>query len=209
MKKKLALILILSSFILWFFISKTQKSPKLQKNKLTSKQMKSITTNSIPSTSLKKASNIAKIDEDTKATILIPQAKISQELLKNCNFNIQNKKITREYHFGKNVHFSKNNTVYRTRFLLTEGQQSQVYRVINFKEDSDGFPQIISHQDYGLESEALNAFKKSYQNHKIEFEDQDSTAEFESGEILKTTFENGSPLKYQLITNQQVCEGEF
>jgi len=114
------------------------------------------------------------------------------QLANEINEDEKDENIQAVEEFGHNLHFKKNGEIYRIRIFTEDSAEGSYQKLVYFKEDSDGFPEIIPIQ----EEESINPSQKQINSYldsaQIIYESQDLNIQLTSGKAFSVTLENGT-----------------
>lgn len=95
--------------------------------------------------------------------------------------------------FAENTHFKKNGEVYRIRVFVEDGQNTSFKKLVFFKEDEDGFPQIISTK--GLINPSKEQIAELLKGGEVIHREADISIELKDGRSFNYSEVNGEIVK--------------
>ena len=114
------------------------------------------------------------------------------QLANEINDNEKDENVQAVELFGHNLHFKKNGEIYRIRIFTEDSTEGSYQKLVYYKEDSEGFPEIIPIQ----EAESINPSKKQINSYldsaQVIYESQDLNIQLTSGKAFSVTLENGT-----------------
>ncbi len=190
-KKKaigILIVFILIGCVLSYFSQRTKKINNANHIKTgtvhNSSATKNVTPKKVNLPSSSKREKFAQLKND--ALSFCPQ------LANEINANEKDQNVQAVEQFGHNLHFKKNGEIYRIRIFTEDSTEGSYQKLVYYKEDSDGFPQIIPIQ----EEESINPSKKQINSYldsaQIIYESQDLNIQLSSGKSFSVTLENGT-----------------
>lgn len=188
MKKSLVIIAILLFSILWYM---TQSNNRLSNNTSVSK-VSQLSKNSQP---VKKK----KISLATERIFKDQYQKIYNDLNEFCPefTSVMGEKQLpiQSEQFAYNLHFKKEDGIYRIRIFLEDGDEGSFEKLVTYKEDRDGFAQILPLSHREERDTSQKHIQELVDDSEIIYESKDLALTFENGREYSLSLVNGKPTR--------------
>ncbi len=132
-------------------------------------------------------------------------AKVNKELQTNCPDiePIKDVDIESKESLAHNLHYKKEGEVFRIRVFLEDGDNGSFQKLVHYKEDRDGFPQIQPLPKDKEREPSAEYLKSFYKDAQILHDEKDYRLELKDGREISISEINGKIVK--LNSQQDDC----